>query len=142
VVSLRGQRAYLDANTIIYALEGFPEFANLRTGLLEPLDAGAFSAVTSELTLVETVLGPRKTGNLVAERVFRTFLTPSPQLSVEPVTLAVLEKVIDIRTRFGLKIPDAIHVATGILSGCTVFVTRDVAWARTGITVVDPVDLA
>ncbi|MGV3617197.1 MAG: type II toxin-antitoxin system VapC family toxin [Fimbriimonas sp.] len=137
-MSLHGQRAYLDANTVIYALEGFPEFANLKSGLLEPLDAGAFTAVTSELTIVETVLGPRKSGNREAEGVFRTFLTPSSGLSVEPVTLAVLEKVIDIRTQFGLKIPDAIHIATGILTGCTLFVTRDLAWAKTGINVVDP----
>jgi hypothetical protein len=50
MVSLIGRRAYLDANTIIYAVEGLASFANLKRGLLDPLDAGAFTAVTSELT--------------------------------------------------------------------------------------------
>jgi hypothetical protein len=36
MVSLRSQRAYLDANTIIYALEGFAQYANLKSGLLIP----------------------------------------------------------------------------------------------------------
>jgi hypothetical protein len=37
MVSLKGRRVYLDANTIIYAVE-LPHFANLKTGLLKPLD--------------------------------------------------------------------------------------------------------
>jgi hypothetical protein len=45
MVSLYGHRVYLDANTVIYAVEGLPHFANLQTGLMVPLDAGAFVAV-------------------------------------------------------------------------------------------------
>jgi predicted nucleic acid-binding protein len=67
MVSLRGQRAYLDANTIIYALEGFAQYSNLKSGLLIPLDTGEFTAVTSEITLVETVVGPRKAGKAKKE---------------------------------------------------------------------------
>ena len=105
------------------------------------MDAGAFTAVTSEITLVETVVGPRKAGDVNAEAKFRAFLTPSPKLAIEPITMAVLEKVIELRTKHGLKIPDAIHLATGFLIGCTVFVTRDASWKRTGVTVVEPQDV-
>jgi predicted nucleic acid-binding protein len=141
MVSLNGHRAYLDANTIIYALEGFAQYTNLKTGLLDPLDAGAFIAVTSEITLVETVIGPRKAGRANDEAVFRTFLTPSASLLLEPVSMAILEKVIDLRAQFGFKIPDTIHLATGILAGCTVFVTRDASWGKTGVPVVEPQDV-
>lgn len=141
MVSLRGEHAYLDANTIIYAIEGYAKYANLRTGLLAPLDNGEFMAVTSQITLVETVVGPRKAGDTATETDYRDFLTPSTNLRVEPVTMRVLEKVIELRTQFGLKIPDAIHLATGLLAGCTVFVTRDASWAKTGVTAVDPVDV-
>jgi hypothetical protein len=40
MVNLKGKKVYLDANTIIYALEGLD--AHLRTGLLLPLDPGDF----------------------------------------------------------------------------------------------------
>ena len=142
MVSLNGHKVYLDANTVIYALEGFAKYANLRSGLLDPLDDGEFIAVTSEITLVETVIGPRKDGKPKDEAMFRGFLTPSPSFLIEPITTAVLEKVIDLRAQYGLKIPDAIHLATGILAGCDLFVTADEAWSKIGVTAVHPADVA
>jgi predicted nucleic acid-binding protein len=142
MVSLSGHRVYLDANTIIYALEGFAQYSNLQTGLLDPLDAGAFVAVTSEITLLETVVGPRKAGKAKEEAELQAFLTSTTNLVIEPVATAVLEKAIDLRVRFGLKSPDAIHLATGILASCDLFVTRDAAWSRVGVNIVDPADIA
>ena len=141
MVSLHGQRAYLDANTVIYALEGLAQYSNLKVGLLDALDDGAFTAVTSQLTLVETIIGPRRAGKPTDEAEFRNFLTPSTNMVIAPVSMAILEKVIDIRAQHGIKIPDAIHLATGILANCTVFVTRDASWAKTGVTVVEPQDI-
>ena len=54
----------------------------------------------------------------------------------------MLEKVIDLRPQYGLKIPDAFHLATGILAGCDLFVTGDKAWGKAGVTLVDPADIA
>jgi predicted nucleic acid-binding protein len=139
MVSLKGHKVYLDANTIIYALEGLEP--NLRTGLLIPLDKGDFAAVTSEITLVETLVGPRKRGDMATEMELRMFLTPSPNLTVEPITRPLLEKTIDLRAQYSLKIPDAIHIATGILAGCSLFITADREWAKTGVSVVNPADI-
>jgi len=137
MVSLKGHKVYLDANTIIYTLEGLEP--HLQTGLLLPLDAGDFTAVTSEIALLETIVGPRKRGDYALEQDFRAFLTPSANLAVEPITVEVLEKAIGLRAQFqGLKTPDAIHLATGILARCDLFVTGDQAWARAGVMVVDP----
>jgi predicted nucleic acid-binding protein len=130
MISLSGNRVYLDANTIIYALEGFAQYANLQAGLPDPLDAGAFVAVTSEITLLETIVGPCKAGKVNEEAELRAFLTSRVNLIIEPVTTAVLEKAIDLRVQYGLKSPDAIHLATGILANCDLFVTRDAAGYR------------
>lgn len=141
MVSLKGHRVYLDASTIIYALEGVPAFGNLLPGLLVPMDRGEFYAVTSAITLVETIVGPRKKGDLSAEQELRAFITSSATFTVAPITSAILEKVIDLRTQYTLKIPDAIHLATGMLLGCDLFVTGDQAWAKTGVTIVEPTDI-
>jgi predicted nucleic acid-binding protein len=76
------------------------------------------------------------------EADYRAFLTRSPNLTLQPITAVVLEKVIELRAQFGFKTPDAIHLATGLLAGCDLFVTGDQAWSWAGITVVDPADVA
>lgn len=141
MVSLAGKRVYLDSSTVIYALEGFSNFSNLSSGLLDGLDAGVISAISSELTLVETVIGPRRTGDLARESVYRNFLSTSKSLTMVPITSAVLETAIDLRSAHSFKVPDAIHIATGLLSGCTAFVTGDTMWSRAGINIIDPRDI-
>lgn len=142
MVSLLNQRVNLDTNTVIYALEGLPQFTNRKTALLLPLDAQRLQAVTSQLTLLETIVFPRRNGDLLAEQTFRAFLRPSPQMAIAPITADVIEKAIELRANHpALKTPDAIHLATGVLTGCTLFVTRDAAWAKVGVHVVDPIDV-
>ena len=97
--------------------------------------------MTSEITLLETIVGPRKAGKAKEEAELRAFLTTTASLLIEPVTTAVLEKAIDLRVQFGLKTPDAIHLSTGILASCDLFVTRDAAWLKSGVNVVDPTDI-
>lgn len=140
MVDLSGHRAYLDASTIIYAIE-VPSFQNLRNGLLKRLDDKQLVVVTSELALWETLIGPRKSGNTNVERLFRAFLTPSSHMIVEPITRQILEKAVDVRVQFGLKTPDAIHLATGLLTSCDMFITGDAAWARAGVQIVDPAEI-
>jgi predicted nucleic acid-binding protein len=143
MVSLKGFKVYLDANTLIYALEGLPDFGNLQSGLLTPLEAKEFSVVTSQLTLLETIVFPKRHGDLVGEQKFRTFLTNSANVTVVPISETVIEYAADLRAKFpSLKTPDAIHLATGMLAGCALFVTADQGWSKTGVTVVDPSDIA
>ncbi len=140
MVSLKGHKVYLDASTVIYALEGLPQYANLKDGLLIPLDKLEFTAVTSGITLMEALVYPRRHGDRVGERNFRRFLTASSHKIIEPVSELILEKATDLRAQIpSLKTPDAIHIATGILAGCDLFVTGDQAWSKAGVKVVDPI---
>ncbi len=142
MVSLKGHRVYLDVSTVIYALEGVPHYANLKAGMLIPLDNLEFTVVSSRLTLLEALIHPRRNNDQVAESIFRTFLTPSSHKIIEPISDAVLEKAIDLRAQHpSLKTPDAIHLATGILAHCDLFISGDLAWKKIGVTVVDPADV-
>ena len=137
-MSLKGLRVYIDTNIAIYCLERLADFPNLKSGLIEALDEASLIGVTSELTLLETLVGPRKVNDLAGEAGFRKFLTPSARMVVRPVDTQVIERAIDLRL-LGLRTPDAIHVATAILEKCDVLLTRDQDWARSGIRVVDPI---
>jgi predicted nucleic acid-binding protein len=142
MVSLTGLRVYLDTNTIIYAMEGVSEFENLQSGLLDALDRGKVTAVTSELTMLEVVTGPRRTGNRQLESAYRGFLLPSPVMAIMPVSRAVIEQAIDLRGQHRLSSPDSVHIATGLLHRCDAFLTRDKGWGRVGLSLIDPKDVA
>ena len=73
MVDLVGFNIYLDANTIIYALEGLSEFPNLKAALIDPLDAGEITVVTSHLSLLEAVVHPRRNSDTDGEEKIRTF---------------------------------------------------------------------
>lgn len=138
MVSLKGHRVYLDASAVIYAVEGFEVYSGLESGLLAPMDRGEIQCETSELTVLEALVGPRKVGNERAEWAVRQFLTPGVSLELGPVSLEVLELAVDLRARLGFRAPDAIHLATGKLLECDLYLTGDRQWARAGVAIVDP----
>ncbi|HEV2405428.1 MAG TPA: PIN domain-containing protein, partial [Ktedonobacterales bacterium] len=87
--------------------------------------------LTSELTALETLVGPLRTGDTALETLFRQALYSSPDLRLAPITLAVLERAARLRaTTPSLKTPDAIHAATALVEGCALFVTNDAAFSH------------
>jgi len=99
MVSLKGHKVYLDASTVIYALEGLSQYGNLKPGLLIPLDNLELTAVTSRLTLLEALVYPRRHGDQTGEKSFRTFLTQSSHKIIEPIRDSILERATDLRAR-------------------------------------------
>lgn len=64
-----------------------------------------------------------------------------PHLILRPIATAVLENIIELLKKLGFKTPGAIHLATGMLAGCDLFVTGDQARNKSGVTVVAPADV-
>jgi predicted nucleic acid-binding protein len=120
-----GTKVYLDANIVIYAIEGFADLADQIQALLQALDDAEISAVTSELTLAEVLVKPIKDQNLAAQQAYRTFLTSTPVLRVVSISRIILEEAAYLRATTSLKLPDALHLATSNLSGCDSFLSND-----------------
>ena len=125
VAALRGKRVYLDANVFIYAVERSPEHAAFLDGLFDLLEAGEVVAVTSELTLAEVLAKPLEEGREDLARLYEEMVAPSAWLSVVSVERAVLVSAARLGPELGLKLPDAIHVASATASGCELFLSND-----------------
>lgn len=123
-----GRRVYLDANIIIYAVEGFAVYAVQLQALLNAIDAGEIITVTSELALAETLVKPLKDQQPVIQQAYRTFLTPTAAFEVVPIHRAILEDAAQWRATTKLKLPDAIHLATALHKQCDSFLTNDVTF--------------
>src|SRR3954447_19093592 len=125
LAAILGKAVYLDANIFIYAVEGYaPEEAFLRE-LLAALEGGRFTAVTSELSLAEVLVKPLELGREDVVAAYTELLTASNRLAVLPVDRAILVEAARQRAALGMRMPDAIHVATALAAGCELFLTND-----------------
>jgi predicted nucleic acid-binding protein len=122
---LQGDRIYLDTNIWIYALEDIADFSQSLTALFDAIDAGALTAVTSELILAETLVKPIQNNNIAQQETYIEALTETKSLIVMPVERSILIQAAHIRVGTKLKLPDAIHVATALATQCTTFLTND-----------------
>lgn len=120
-----GKNVYIDANVVIYAVEGFPAFQSILESFFACVDNQILRLVTSELTIAEALVKPIADKNNVIQQAYRAFLEPTPQLSLVPISRAILESAAAIRAESGAKLPDAIHIATARHSACSSFVSND-----------------
>ena len=120
-----GTRVYLDTNIIIYAVEGYGTHATPIKSLLRGLTEGEIIAVTSDLTVAEVLVKPKRDGNAHLEEAYRRFLLPTKSLRNSTVSREILEAAAGIRATSALKLPDAIHWATAMIEHCDSFLTND-----------------
>jgi predicted nucleic acid-binding protein len=123
--AIQGNCVYLDTNVWIYALEGFPAFAQELATLFQAIDQGQLTAVTSELSLSEVLVKPIQNGNTAQQDIYKQAISSSSTLQVVPVQRDVLIEAATLRATVNLKLPDAIHAATAISTQCSTFLTND-----------------
>lgn len=139
-----GGVVYIDSNILIYTVERVTPYAQMLDPFWQGLAIRGEFAITSELTSLETLVGPMRSGDATLEALFRRILFRSPTLHLSPVTLDVLERAARFRADYGgLKTPDAIHAATTLAEGAAFMLTNDPAFRQiAGLTVRTPHDLA
>ncbi|HEY7349528.1 MAG TPA: PIN domain-containing protein [Ktedonobacterales bacterium] len=120
---------YLDANSIIYAVELIEPYQTILRPLWEGARTGVLSVATSDLTLLEILVKPLKIGNKGLEADCRALLD-SPDVRLISISHAVLEHAASLRATTSVKTPDAIHAATALIAGCELFVTNDSAFKK------------
>ncbi len=120
-------RLYVDANIFIRLFEGDDELSAALGALFlfEPKSAKPFLA-TSELTLAELLVVPCREGNDQLIGSYDNWTRTNDYLEVGPVDRSVLWAAALLRARYsGLRLPDAIHVATALRFPCSHFLTAD-----------------
>ena len=81
--------------------------------------------MTSELTVAEVLVKPKRDGNARLEDAYHRFLLPTESLRNSAVSREILEAAAGIRATSALKLPDAIHWATATIEHCDSFLTND-----------------
>ncbi len=120
-----GATVTIDSAPIIYLLDGHRILAPRFFPLFEAIEAGRYRAVVSAITLAEVLAGPLKRGREALVLRYRRILTESPGWTMLPVDAEIAEAAARFRLRYGLKLPDAIQLATAVHSGSAALVTHD-----------------
>ncbi len=108
---------YLDTNSVIYSVEKHPVYAALLLPVWQAARSKTIEVVSSELVIMETLVGAFKAGNNALANAFEQ-LFQQPQTRLFPITLAILREAAQLRATTKLKTPDALHAATALNAGC------------------------
>ena len=120
---------YLDANGFIYSVERVEPYRTLLDPMWQQARAGAFGIASSDIIVLETLVKPLREGDEVVEMLLRS-LFDAHEVSLIPATRELWEDAARIRADTGLKTPDALHAATALSAGCTLFITNDTNFRR------------
>lgn len=125
---LKGRQVYLDANVFIYAFETPASvlLPNRALGdIFRLISQDLLWARTSALTRAEVLVHPLRHGLTALEADYRLLLNGQQGIAVDAITDAVLDQAVSLRASLGLKLADAIHVASAITAGCDCLVSVD-----------------
>ncbi len=117
-------RLALDANVLIYLLEGIEPLGVPARRLLEAVESGAVSACLATAGQVEILSGPARHGEAAVFEETAEELRSLP-LRLVPLDPDIAEDAAWIRGTEGIGLADAIHLASARAAGATAFITND-----------------
>jgi predicted nucleic acid-binding protein len=122
-----GSGAYLDANILIYLVEGLdghPEYMGRSKKIIAKAAADNTPLFTSSITVGECLHGAFKQNSPgLVEDYERLFATG--KLRLVPVSADIIRRAAQLAAERGAKLVDAIHMASAESAKCHVFYTND-----------------
>jgi len=124
------ERVYIDSMVFIYHFEGSPKHSPLTRRILHMVESGVVRGVTSTLTVMEILVKPLRAANTRAVRDYSYLITSFPGMTLRAVDVEVAERASELRAKYNVRAPDAIHAATSIVEGADAFITNDTRLKR------------
>lgn len=125
------RRILLDSSTLIAFHSHQEQAHNLAKHLLHRIeqDQDPLLGYCSVISAAELLVRPIRTSQS-AFTFMHTFLATFPNLTVLPMDLAVSMQAATVRAITNIRMPDAVIIATGLLSGCECIVSNDASWKQ------------
>jgi predicted nucleic acid-binding protein len=124
------KRLFLDTAPVIYYIEKDPNFYSLVEPIFHKLIARDFQAVSSPITLLECSIYPCQKEFIDRQQDFEDILVWDDNTNFTLIDEKIAIEAVRIRIKYGLKTPDAIQIATAIVSDCDAFFTGDAALSK------------
>ena len=115
----------LDTMVFIYHFEKNQKYFPSTTSILNSIESGKVKALTSIVSLIEILTGALKLKDKGLAEQYRLTLTSFPNLQLLDLDQKIGSKAAELRANYDLKTPDAIQIATSIVSKADSFITND-----------------
>jgi predicted nucleic acid-binding protein len=138
------QRLYTETAPLIYYVEENPTYLAKMNAIIEAIEDNPIEAISSVITLTEVLTHPLRLGQARLVQEYRDILLNSKEFRLLPITPRIAESAADLRARYNLRTPDALHVASSIDARCNAFLTNDVGIKRVteiSVLVLDELEL-
>ncbi len=119
------QQIGVDTAPFIYLWEKHPRYFKLSEELFSYLNSSEAYGSTSIITLIEACIYPQRQGRDDLVTIYENALLHSRQVQMWPVNVEIAHRAVQLRAEYNIHVPDALHLATAITAGATLFVTND-----------------
>lgn len=124
------QNILLDTNAVIYFLDGTPDLFDLMQGLFEMVEHNQLNITLSVISEAELLVKPWREKNSAAIEAINFFLEEFPNLKINALNREIGRQAAKIRAESGLRLPDAIILATAINNHCDLLLGNDLEFLQ------------
>lgn len=117
--------ALLDTAPVIYLLEDHPEHLARFLPLFQRAEEGSLRILVTPITLAEVLAGPLKARKEALAERYEQALCKGLGWTVVPLDAPLAARAARLRTRYRLKLPDALQLAAALTHGVAALVTHD-----------------
>ena len=115
----------VDTVVFIYFIEEHVQFLPVLEPLFKEVAGGRRELVTSALTLLEVLVVPYRSGDLLLAGRYEALLTQSRGVRVAEISREHLRAAAQLRAATGVKTPDSLQLVAALAAGCSTFLTND-----------------
>jgi predicted nucleic acid-binding protein len=119
-----GLSVSLDTNVFVGVLNREPLSVDSKK-ILDRIDAGSLGCVVSTVVIAEMCSGYHMAGQIEEKDEFLTHLEASQSYDIVELSVGVADHAGRIRAETGLRLPDAIVVASALKGGASCLVSND-----------------
>jgi predicted nucleic acid-binding protein len=115
---------YVDTAVLIYSVEANPNYREILRPLWLKLKASELEVISSELSLMEVLIVPLRNNDTALVNDYEQLMLEG-DIQLIPISQTILKEAARLRATTNLRTPDAIHAATAMNTGCTLFLSND-----------------
>jgi predicted nucleic acid-binding protein len=121
----RGSQVYLDTNIFIYVLNNTPLYAEPCLALLQACADRQIIGLTGDVTLAELLAKPLQANDAAAVAAVRELLIEDGAIALLNHDRSAFEEAARLRAKHGLKMVDALQLATARQAGSVGLISND-----------------